>query len=115
MLLEIILDYNWQDIIFYVICVIGVILALAAIPQDIWHFVVPFIIAGLVLIGVVTYFIWYLTSYKAGWYDLSYWSVFGIGIGVSVLYFIVASIIVNISEKKDVAKRAENTGKTKKL
>jgi len=101
MLLEIILDFNcsWEDIIFYVVCAIGCLFALAAIPQDFWHYFFPFIVIGLMFIGVVTYIIWYLTSYKAGWYDLSYLATFGIGVGITIAYFVIYSIVDKILNK----------------
>ncbi len=99
MLLEIILNFDWQDITFYVICGIACLFLLTAIPQDFWHFFAPFIAIGLIFIGVVTYIIWYLTSYKAGWYDLSYLSVFGIGVGITIAYFVIYSIVDKIKER----------------
>ncbi len=99
MLLDIALNIDWQDLIFYIICGIVSLFVAAVIPEDFWHFFAPFIVIGLIFIGIVTYIIWYLTSYKAGWYDLSYWSVFGIGVGISVSYFVIRIIIDKIKEK----------------
>jgi len=104
MLGEIILNFEWQTVIFWIICGISALCLLMIIPQDIWVFLGPFVVVGLFVIGLVTYIIWYLTSFVAGWYDWSYWAVFGIGIGITILYFIIAGLVVSHKEKKDESK-----------